>query len=66
MKVASLDGVFVVATDSYELWLVNQSAKAIDLGAMELFGLSTGTFVQKAAGSGVSLLACLKSHIVKL
>lgn len=49
-KLPGFDDLCIVASDSGDLWIVNQAAQAKDLKAMELFGLNTGSFVLKAAG----------------
>ena len=49
-KLPGCDDLCIVASDSGDLWIVNQAAQAKDLKAMELFGLNTGSFVLKAAG----------------
>ena len=44
------DSLSLIASANYDIWIVNTSSAAVDLKAMELFGLSTGIYVQKAAG----------------
>lgn len=44
------DTVKVVATDSWELFLMNPSDNAVELRPCELFGFSTGTFTDKPIG----------------
>ena len=53
------DSMSLVASTNDEIWIVNSSAEPIDLKSMELFGLSTGAYTQKPAGSVPKLFAGL-------
>ncbi|CAL1139076.1 unnamed protein product [Cladocopium goreaui] len=49
-----LSEVGIVATDTYELWLLNDTDELIELDACELFGFGMGAYVAKAAGTARS------------
>ena len=44
------DKIGLVATDTYELWIFNDTDEAVTLNACELFGFGMGAYVAKAAG----------------
>ena len=51
--IVGIDKVGIVATDTYELWLLNDTDELIELDACELFGFGMGAYVAKAAGCAI-------------
>lgn len=45
------DSMSLIASTNDEIWIVNSSDQPVDLKSMGLFGLSTGAYTQKPAGS---------------
>lgn len=64
-KLAACEDLFLVASENRELWIVNHSSKTADLKAMELCGLNTGGFVQKAAGRSIRTSSCGICPLIK-
>ena len=43
--------LFVVASDNFQLWLLNPAANEVACDAFEIFGFNVASYTEKAAGN---------------
>jgi hypothetical protein len=62
-KLPGCDDLCIVASDSGDLWIVNQAAQAKDLKAMELFGLNTAGWAENSLHSSSLSIAKYEKYV---